>query len=51
MLMVIPWLWYGSGAKKYNGKLTYDEKHNPITTALIIELKDGKMTLNKKIGG
>ena len=34
-----------------NGKLTYDEKHNPITTALIIELKDGKMTLNKKIGG
>ena len=34
-----------------NGKLTYDEKHNPITTALVLELKDGKMTLNKKIGG
>ena len=34
-----------------NGKFSYDEKHNPITTALIIELKDGKMTLNKKIGG
>jgi len=34
-----------------NGKFSYDEKHNPITTALVIELKDGKMTLNKKIGG
>ena len=34
-----------------NGKFSYDEKHNPITTALIIEMKDGKMTLNKKIGG
>lgn len=33
-----------------NGKFSYDEKHNPVTTALIIELKDGVQTLAKKIG-
>jgi branched-chain amino acid transport system substrate-binding protein len=34
-----------------NGKFSYDENHNPITTALILELKDGVQTLVKKIGG
>ena len=34
-----------------NGKFSYDDKHNPITTALILELKDGVQTLVKKIGG
>jgi branched-chain amino acid transport system substrate-binding protein len=34
-----------------NGKFSYDDKHNPITTALILELKDGNQTLVKKIGG
>ena len=33
-----------------NGKFSYDEYHNPVTTALVIELKDGVQTLNKKIG-
>ena len=33
-----------------NGKFSYDEKHNPVTTALVIELKNGVQTLNKKIG-
>ena len=32
-----------------NGKFTYDDKHNPITSALIMELKDGKQKLNKKL--
>ena len=34
-----------------NGKFSYDEHHNPITTALILELKDGVQTLVKKING
>lgn len=34
-----------------NGKFSYDDKHNPITTALIIEMKDGVQTLKQKIGG
>ena len=33
-----------------NGKFSYDEYHNPVTTALVIELKAGVQTLNKKIG-
>jgi len=32
-----------------NGKFTYDDKHNPVTSALIMELKDGKQILNKKL--
>ncbi len=31
------------------GKLTYDDKHNPIVPALIIEVKDGKPTFVDKI--
>jgi len=34
-----------------NGKFTYDEKHNPVTSALVIEMKGGKQTLREKIGG
>ncbi len=31
------------------GKLTFDEKHNPIVPAIIIEIKDGKPTFVTKI--
>ena len=31
------------------GKLTYDDKHNPIVPALIIEIKEGKPTFVDKI--
>ena len=31
------------------GKLTYDADHNPITSAIIIELKDGVQTFKEKI--
>ena len=33
------------------GMFSYYDKHNPITTALIIEMKDGVQTLKQKIGG
>ena len=32
-----------------SGKLTYDADHNPITSAIIIELKDGVQTFKEKI--
>lgn len=32
-----------------SGKLTYDAQHNPITSAIIIELKDGVQTFREKI--
>ena len=32
------------------GKLSFDEKHNPIVPALVIEVKDGKPTFVDKIG-
>ena len=32
-----------------SGKLTYDENHNPITGAIIIELKDGVQNFKEKI--
>lgn len=31
------------------GKVTYDDKHNPISGAVIIELKDGVQTFKEKI--
>lgn len=31
------------------GVVTLDEKHNPIKSAVIIEMKDGKQTVNKKV--
>lgn len=31
------------------GKLTIDEKHNPVKSAVIIEMKDGKQTFKEKI--
>ena len=33
-----------------NGKFSYNEKHDPVTTALVIEYKEGVQTLAKKIG-
>ena len=32
-----------------SGKLTYDKDHNPITSAFIIEMKDGKQVLKEKL--
>lgn len=32
-----------------SGKLTYDADHNPITSAIVIELKDGVQTFKEKI--
>lgn len=32
-----------------SGKLTYDADHNPITSAIIIELKDGVQSFKEKI--
>ncbi|MDO4178751.1 MAG: ABC transporter substrate-binding protein [Phascolarctobacterium sp.] len=32
-----------------SGKLTFDEKHNPVMPALIIDFKDGKPSLKEKI--
>ncbi len=32
-----------------SGKLTYDANHNPITSAIIIELKDGVQSFKEKI--
>ena len=31
------------------GKVTFDDKHNPISGAVIIELKDGVQTFKEKI--
>lgn len=31
------------------GVVTLDENHNPIKSAVIIEMKDGKQTINKKV--
>ncbi|HIU63942.1 MAG TPA: ABC transporter substrate-binding protein [Candidatus Avacidaminococcus intestinavium] len=31
------------------GKVSYDEKHNPIASAVVIELKDGVQTFKEKI--
>lgn len=34
-----------------NGTFSYDKDHNPITTALIIEMVNGKQSVREKIGG
>ena len=34
-----------------SGNFSYDERHNPLTTAMILELRAGVQTLVKKING
>jgi len=38
-----------SGLQGVSGSVTFDEFHNPVKSAVIIEFKDGKQTFNSKV--